>query len=130
MEWKIDFEEAEKYYSATVGLYNNKKVDNITLYHILCLSVEKYAAVLSSLVEYLPEHSSLTFVFREVGKKMEIPAEFTDEVRFLNRFMNYCSLDIQEAVPVSNEEMERMISFLKRLQKFVIEKTAATEPIQ
>ncbi|MFA9388954.1 MAG: hypothetical protein ACERKD_04060, partial [Prolixibacteraceae bacterium] len=62
MDWKKDLLEAEQYAKAVDGMVINKKVDNETLYHIICLSIEKLTDSLSGMLNYIPMHSGLTFV--------------------------------------------------------------------
>lgn len=119
--WHKDLEEAHQYALAAEGLKINGKVDNETLYHIVCLSVEKYTASLAGMLNYIPMHSSLTFVVRELGKKMELPTYFMDESRFLNSFMTYCSLDFEKPKEISEADKERMFAFLKDLKVFTQE---------
>lgn len=118
MNWKQDYYEAAQYAKAVDGMVLNKKVDNETLYHIICLSVEKYTATLSGILNYIPMHSGLTFVFRELNKKLKLPEHFTDEVRFLNGFMVYCSLDFVKPKLISEADINRMVVFLKELMSF------------
>ncbi|MDA3928538.1 MAG: hypothetical protein PF541_06225, partial [Prolixibacteraceae bacterium] len=82
MNWKNDYDEGIRYAIAVKGMAKKNKVDNETLYHILCLSVEKITASLTSILNYIPMHSGLSFIFRELNKKSELPSHFLDEVRF------------------------------------------------
>ena len=118
MSWEQDYYEAGQYAKAVDGMVQNKKVDNETLYHILCLSVEKYTAALSGMLNYIPMHSGLTFVFRELNKKLDLPSHFLDEVKYLNGFMVYCSLDFVKPKPVSDDDVSRMVIFLNELAVF------------
>lgn len=115
MNWKNEYDEGLQYAVAVKGLVDKNKVDNETLYHILCLSVEKMTACLTGMLNYIPMHSGLTFIFRELAKKMELPDHFLNEVRFLNGFMTYCSLDIEEPKEISQADMMRMVKFLNEL---------------
>ena len=125
MEWKKDYEEALQYTKAATGMVENKKVDNETLYHIICLAIEKYTATLTSILNYIPMHSGLNFIFRELNKKMDLPDHFIDEVRFINGFMSYCSLEFEKPKKVTNEDLSRMVAFLNELKIFTDEKLVA-----
>lgn len=118
MSWKQDYQEACQYAKTVDGMVLNRKVDNETIYHILCLSVEKYMSSLASMLNYIPMHSGLTFVMRELAKKIELPEHFVDETKFLNGFMVYCSLDFIKPKPVSEADVTRMLAFLKELGEF------------
>lgn len=115
MNYKQDYYEAGQYAKAVDGMITSKKVDHETLYHIICLSVEKYTAALSGMYNYIPMHSGLSFVFRELDKKIQLPAHFIEEVRFLNSFMVYCSLDFIAPKPITEIDVKRMMVFLKEL---------------
>lgn len=129
MNWKQDYYEAAQYAKAVDGMVLNKKVDNETLYHIICLSVEKYTATLSGILNYIPMHSGLTFVFRELNKKLKLPEHFTDEVRFLNGFMVYCSLDFVKPKPITETDINRMVVFLKELMSFTENEVTKSEKL-
>lgn len=124
INWKNELEEGVLYSKAAEGLKNNKKVDNETLYHIICLSVEKFLASLSGMVNYIPMHSGLTFVARELGKKMEFPENYLNEVRFLNGFMTYCSLDFEQPKVISDTDIDRMITYMVDLKIFTEDKAS------
>jgi hypothetical protein len=123
MDWKKELKEAHLYSKAAKGLYKNQKIDNETLYHIISLSVEKYLASLAYMINYIPSHSGLSFVVRELGKKMDMPSHFTDDVRFLNGFMTYCSLDFEQPKPISGADIDRMVRFLNDIEKFTGERS-------
>lgn len=118
VNWKNELNEGLLYSKAAEGLMKNRKVDNETLYHVICLSVEKFLASLAGMVNYIPMHSGLNFVARELGKKMEFPENYLNEVRFLNGFMTYCSLDFEQPKIISEVDLERMIVFMADLKHF------------
>lgn len=124
MNWKKDFDEAGQYASAFEGMMKRQKIDNETLYHILCISVEKYTAALAGMLNYIPMHSGLTYVIRELGKKTELPSGFYNEAKFLNQFMTYCSLDFENPKPISENDLQRMNYFLTDLRSFTALKVA------
>lgn len=123
MDWKKELNEAQLYSKAAKGLAKNQRVDNETLYHIISLSVEKYLASLAYRINYIPMHSGLSFVVRELGKKMELPSHFTDDVRFLNGFMTYCSLDFEQPKLILKADIERMVRFLDEIEEFIGKKS-------
>jgi HEPN domain-containing protein len=63
-----------------------------------------------------PEHSSIGSMLREIKKLAPVPEEFFAEVRFMNSLMNFCSLEVvAERIP-TDEEIERMITFVGSLR--------------
>jgi hypothetical protein len=122
MDWGKELEKARLYAKAVDGMLINRKFDNETLYHIICLSIERYTSTLAYMLNYIPMHSGLSFVVRELGKKMELPSNFIDEARFLNSFMTYCSLDFEQPKVISEPDLARMVAFLTELKLFTEEK--------
>lgn len=118
MDYNKEYEEGLKFAKAANGMLINKKVDNETLYHIISLSIEKFASSLAYKMNYMPEHSGLGFLFRGLKGKMEIPESFINEVRFLNGFMTYCSLEFMEPKPINQTDVTRMITFMNDLKSF------------
>jgi hypothetical protein len=119
MDWSKDLKDAHLYARTAKGMKESRKVDNETLYNIICLSVEKYTSTLAGMVNYIPMHSGLSFVMRELSKKMEVPKHFLEETRFLNGFMTYCSLDFEKPKEISESDLQRMVAFLNELCSFV-----------
>ena len=124
MEWKKEYAEALQYTNAAKGMVENNKVNNETLYHIICLAIEKYTSALSALVNYIPMHSGLNFIFRELSKKMDMPDWFITEVRFINGFMSYCSLEFEQPKVISDPDLSRMVVFLNDIKQFTENKMA------
>lgn len=129
MNWEKDFVEACQYSKAVNGLLKKEKVDNETLYHIICLSVEKYSSTLTGMLNYIPMHSGLTFIFRELGRKINLPVNFLKEVTFLNSFMVYCSLDFVKPRLISREDITRMVFFMEDLRSFTSNTIKSRETI-
>jgi hypothetical protein len=58
-------------------------------------------------------------MLREIKKIMPVPEEFTAGVRFMNSFMNFCSLEIvPEKIP-TDEEIARMVGFVTSLKDWM-----------
>jgi hypothetical protein len=69
---------------------------------------------------FIPEHSSISSMYRELKKNHNAPEEFHPEVRFMNRFMNFCSLEPTPEVIPTDEEITRMINFATSLKQWTI----------
>jgi hypothetical protein len=122
MNWENEYNEALQYEKAAKGMAFTEKVDNETLYHIICLAIEKFTSSLAAKENYIPVNSALNLIFRELGKKVEIPVTFYTEVRFINSFMTYCSLEIQEPKQISGNDIKRMLKFLDSLKTLLMTK--------
>ncbi|HYQ57514.1 MAG TPA: HEPN domain-containing protein [Draconibacterium sp.] len=116
--WTKYMDEADSYAKAAVGSYRKEKLGSMVVYNVLSMAVENYLTALCVSTGELPEHSGITAMLKQVGKKMEIPEEFHEEARFINRFMNFCSLEVLETLEPTREELSRMLDFTSALKEF------------
>ena len=116
MEWENYFKEAIDYCSVAQNASHNGKLGNIVIYNVISMSVENFMTSLLIREGNFPEHSSISGMLREIKKIMPVPEEFTPAVRFINSFMNFCSLEIvPEKIP-TDEEIARMVGFATSLK--------------
>ena len=57
---------------------------------------------------------------------MEIPESFLTESRFMNKFMNFCSLEIMDTPEPKPSDLLRMLIFTDNVKKLA-EKTLGTK---
>jgi len=113
-EWNGYYNEGLSYYNTTIGgISKGKKLGSAVYYNLIGLSLESFLTAALLKDGYLPEHSSISSMIRELKKKYEVPEAFTAEARFFNRFMNMCSLEIMEVKEPNDEELQRLVSFLR-----------------
>ena len=116
MEWKSYYLEATDYYKAALGASRKNTLGNLVIYNVVAMSIENYMTSVLMKSGFIPEHSSISSMYRELKKNHNAPEEFHAEVRFMNRFMNFCSLEpTPESVP-TNEEIKRMVNFATSLK--------------
>lgn len=119
MEWESYYNEAVDYCNVAQNAFKKGKLGNMVIYHITGMSVENFMTSLLMREGVFPEHSSVSGMLRELKKTMPVPEDFTSEVRFMNSFMNFCSLEVTpERIP-SDEETTRMLRFLTSLWKWI-----------
>nr|WP_319997811.1 hypothetical protein [uncultured Draconibacterium sp.] len=116
--WTKYMDEADSYAKAAVGSYKKEKLGSLVVYNVLSMAVENYLTALCVSTGELPEHSGITAILKQIGKKMEVPEEFFVEARFINRFMNFCSLEVLETLEPTREELSRMLDFTNALKEF------------
>jgi len=111
-EWKKYYDEGVAYSKVSQAATQKGKLGNIVIYNTVSMSVEGFLTSILVREGFFPEHSSISGMLRELKKRMPVPDEFTTEVRFLNSFMNFCSLEVvPERIP-TNEEVMRMSAFI------------------
>ena len=116
--WTKYMDEADSYAKAAVGSFKKEKLGSLVVYNILSMAVENYLTALCVSTGEMPEHEGISYMLRQVGKNIEIPEPFHQEARFMNRFMNYCSLEVQEQKDPTHEELARMLGFMGDLKRF------------
>jgi len=119
MEWKSYYNEAVDYYKAALGATRKNTLGNLVIYNVVSMSVENYMTCLLMKTGFIPEHSSISGMHRELKKLYEVPEVFHAEIRFLNRFMNFCSLEVAPVIVPTDEEVTRMVQFVSSLKDWV-----------
>jgi len=116
MEWKSYYLEAADYYKAAMGASVKKTLGNLVIYNVVAMSIENYMTSVLMKSGFIPEHSSISSMYRELKKNHNAPEEFHVEVRFMNRFMNFCSLEITPVIVPTDDEIKRMLDFATSLK--------------
>lgn len=116
MEWKSYYSEASDYYKTAFGAAQKKRLGNLVIYNLVAMSIENYMTSVLMKAGFIPEHSSISSMYRELKKNHNAPEEFHAEVRFMNRFMNFCSLEPTPEIVPTDDEIKRMVSFATSLK--------------
>jgi len=116
MEWKSYYLEAADYYKTALGASKKKTLGNLVIYNVVAMSIENYMTCILMKSGFIPGHSSISSMYRELKKNHNAPEEFHAEVRFMNRFMNFCSLEPTPEIVPTDEEIKRMVSFATSLK--------------
>ena len=118
MEWKSYYLEAADYYKTAFGAAQKRRLGNLVIYNLVAMSIENYMTSVLMKSDFIPEHSSISSMYRELKKNHNAPEEFHSEVRFMNRFMNFCSLEPTPEIVPTDEEITRMINFATSLKEW------------
>lgn len=120
MEWESYYFEATDYYKAALGASVKNTLGNLVIYNVVAMSIENYMTSVLMKSGFIPEHSSISSMYRELKKNHNAPEEFHAEVRFINRFMNFCSLEPTPEIVPTDDEISRMINFATSLKQWTI----------
>jgi len=120
-DWKKYYGEAASYSKAAFGAFNKKRLGNHVIYNLIGLALENYLTALCMKQRIMPEHSSIGSMLHLLKKQMEIPQAFSVESRFVNKFMNFCSLEVLETPEPKNSDILRMLSFTEDIRNFTEE---------
>lgn len=118
MEWESYYLEATDYYKAALGASGKNTLGNLVIYNVVAMSIENFMTSVLMKSGFIPEHSSISSMYRELKKNHNAPEEYHAEVRFMNRFMNFCSLEVTPVIVPTDEEITRMVSFATSLKEW------------
>jgi len=118
-EWNKYYDEANSYSKAAFGAFNKKKLGNHVIYNLIGLSIESYLTALCMNLNMMPEHSSVGSMLALLKKQIQVPDSFSVESRFMNKFMNFCSLEVLETPEPSDSDLVRMLSFMDDIRNFI-----------
>jgi len=121
-EWQKYYDEANSYSKAAFGAFNKRKLGGHVIYNLIGLALENYLTALCMSMDLMPEHSSIGSMLALLKKQMEVPEKFAVESRFINKFMNFCSLEITDTPEPSDSDLVRMLSFSEDVRNFTNEK--------
>ncbi len=120
MDWESYYKEAVDYCHVAQNASRKRKLGNMVIYNIVGMSIENFMTSLLIREGNFPEHSSISGMLREIKKIMPVPEEFTAGVRFMNSFMNFCSLEVvPEKIP-TDDEIVRMVDFVSSFQDWTM----------
>ena len=117
-DWKKYYDEAASYSKAAFGAFNKKRLGNHVVYNLIGLSIENYLTALCMKRNIMPEHSSIGSMLHLLKKEVEVPEAFSVESRFINKFMNFCSLEVLETPEPKDADLVRMLSFIVDIKSF------------
>jgi len=117
-DWVKYFNEAGAYSKAAFGAFNKKRLGHHVIYNLIGLSIENYLTAMCMKLRVMPEHSSIGSMLALLKKQIEVPEAFFVEARFINKFMNFCSLDIMETPEPNVSAIVRMLSFTDDVKTF------------
>ncbi|MCG6190354.1 MULTISPECIES: hypothetical protein [Maribellus] len=117
-EWKKYYDEAASYSKAAFGAFNKKRLGNHVVYNLIGLAIENYLTALCMKLGIMPEHSSIGSMLHLLKKQVEVPDTFSAEARFINKFMNFCSLEVLDTPEPGASDLVRMLSFTEDVKNF------------
>lgn len=100
---------------------NNTKLDNHTIYNMVCMACESMLTAIIGMYGEMAEHSTVSGMLRVLGTKTEVPDNLIAQSRFLNRFNTYCSLDSIPAKEITKEDIIKMKDFILSVGPFLID---------
>lgn len=119
--WDFYYNEGVSYYDTAIKSYSGKgkQFNNELLFNIVSMSMESVLVSLLLFHKKMPLSETVSGLIRELKEVVEWPEEFIKEVRWLNRFINLCSLDPTPMKVPNDEEMKTVLSIATQVQERV-----------
>ncbi len=95
-----------------------KKLGGSVTYQMACIGIE--AVLTGVLFNYneVIEHGNILLMIKKLAKHTPIPEDWYPEARFINRFENFCSLDIAPQTHPAEEDLVRIAAFAREIGIF------------
>lgn len=127
LEFEKYLTEANSYAKAAFGAFEKNRLGSQVVYNLVGLAIENYLTALCMNYNIMPEHSSIASMLSLLKKQIEVPQHFQTEARFMNKFMNFCALDIFEPKDPSRANLARMLSFTEEVKVLCEDYICTTE---
>ena len=119
MDWEKIYNESCSYIKTANGAMKTKRLGNTVVYNLVSLAVENLLTALLMRDSMLPEHSSIGSMLRELKKTYDVPDSFFESSRLLNKYMNFCSLEVMPTLVPSDGDIEKMCFFMNDLKIWI-----------
>ncbi len=118
-DWKFYYDEGKSYLNTCKKLIVNRgPFDNEFLYNLSVLAGERLVLGLLLSYDYIPASTSLSGMLQEGKDYYTLNDELKEGSRFLNKFQTFCSLEVVPFVAPKDEEMTKIVDFIKVIEVF------------
>ena len=86
------------------------------IYHILCLSIEKYLMGIFCFHNAIPQHSTLSHMVQEAADFADLPADLIEQVRAMDSVLNLCDPAAPLQAVLTESQLGSMIRVGERIR--------------
>ena len=90
------------------------------IYHILCLSIEKYLMGLFCFHNAIPQHSTLSSMAQEAADFADLPPDLIEHIKAMDSVLNLCDPAAPLQAMLTDSQIASMIQVGERLRDLVI----------
>ncbi|SHK98429.1 hypothetical protein SAMN02745216_04418 [Desulfatibacillum alkenivorans DSM 16219] len=113
-------DEANKFLqTARRGHRRSAVFNNSMIYHIVCLSIEKYLMGLFAYHDALPMHNTLTSMIREAAPLVNLPPFLIEEVTAMDNIVNLCDPGAPLETALTDDQLQGMIMTGEKVRELV-----------
>jgi hypothetical protein len=89
------------------------------IYHILCLSIEKYLMAIFCLHRAIPEHHTLSHMAREATAFTKMPEDLIARIEAMDNVLNLCDPAAPLQASLSDSQLQSMLQVGEKLRELV-----------
>ncbi len=118
-DWNFYYNEGKSYLGTCQRLIINRGAfDNEFIYHLAVLAGERLALGLLLSYDWIPSSTSLSGMLQEGRDFYTFDKSLLEGARLINKFQNFCALDVAPLTVPENEELEKIVKYIEKVEVF------------
>ena len=114
------FDAGNNYLETAKRGYRRRSVFTGTMiYHILCLSVEKFLMGIFCYHNAIPQHSTLSHMIQEVAAFSDVPKELIEQVQSMDNALNLCDPNASLQMTLTENQLQDMLIMSEKIRNIV-----------
>ncbi len=89
------------------------------IYHILCLSIEKFLMGIFCYHHAVPQHNTLFHMVQEVAAFTDIPEDLIEQVQSMDNVLNSCDSNTPLQASLTESRLAAMLTVGERVRRLV-----------
>lgn len=89
------------------------------IYHILCLSVEKFLMGIFCYHNAIPQQSTLSHMVQEVAALTDVPRELIEQVQSMDNILNLCNPTAPLQMALTKRQLQTMLILGEKVSNIV-----------
>jgi hypothetical protein len=106
--------------TAKRGRHRGSVFTGTIIYHILCLSIEKYLMGLFCLHHAFPENHTLSHMAREAAAFTDMPTDLIAQIEAMDNVVNLCDPAAPLQAPLTKSQLQSMLQVGERIRHLVM----------
>lgn len=114
------FDAGNSYLKTAKRGYRRRSVfSSAMLYHILCLSIEKFLMGIFCYHNAIPQHSTLSHMVQEVAAFTNVPKELIEQVQSMDSVLNLCDPNAPLQSALTESQIQSMLTVGEKIRDLV-----------
>jgi c-di-GMP-related signal transduction protein len=105
--------------AAKRGNHRRSVFSGTMIYHILCLSVEKFLMGIFCYHNAIPQHSTLSHMVQEVAAFTDVPKALIERVQSMDNILNLCEPNAPLQMTLTENQLQDMLSLAEKIRDIV-----------